>query len=226
VRLASRCDSGFRSTTAPTSTIKPTTTSSTTPAPLEDPGIYVDGVCPGNTTYDVHVCQTCRQSCHELQHIEQACTGVERSNRQCTNCSHCLASQYMAGKRCDGLTPIDTQNCTACTESCGATRWISKPGTGWNTSDIECSPCLTQCSPGHHLSKNYTGTDLTLAQCMPCRQCQVGTYRGPSWKPSHHGNLAMAMGSTTRRLTVCRALNVTQGAIRRPLTSPVMEGLS
>mmetsp|Transcript_77058 Transcript_77058/g.125076 ORF Transcript_77058/g.125076 Transcript_77058/m.125076 type:complete len:133 (-) Transcript_77058:1517-1915(-) len=132
----------------------------------------------------------------------------------------------MAGKRCDGLTPIDTQNCTACTESCGATRWISKPGTGWNTSDIECSPCLTQCSPGHHLSKNYTGTDLTLAQCMPCRQCQVGTYRGPSWKPSHHGNLAMAMGSTTRRLTVCRALNVTQGAIRRPLTSPVMEGLS
>lgn len=59
----------------------------------------------------------------------------------------------------------------------------------YRMSDIECSPCLTQCSPGHHLSKNCTGTDLTLAQCMPCRQCQVGTYRGPSWKPCNGNGL-------------------------------------
>ena len=144
-------------------------------------GQYIGGVCLGNSSSDTQTCEECRATCPEFMYISEPCTGVERQDRSCMNCTQCSPTQYIAGSKCDGTTTLDTTNCTDCQIRCGMHNWISKPCTGSTFSDIECSPCPERCGQGSRPTKRCNGSDLTPAHCVPCHRCPVGFYRGPSW---------------------------------------------
>ena len=134
------------------------------------PGSYISQPCEGHSGA---VCQPCTTTCPDGQYLQGRCPGNTSydvvSCEQCTfNCSE---GHYLSGNCTSGDLRYDAVTCMPCTESCSEGKFLNGNCSGHEYYDaVTCTECTSSCPVGFFLNGTCKGTELRY-DAVTCERC-------------------------------------------------------
>lgn len=125
----------------------------------------------GGITNNV-ICSQCTPHCQLPQYETTPCW--HGSNRECTNCTNCLSTQFAAVDCQEDNNATQDRQCAPCSPPCTGDTYESTPCGGNSPIDRECSPC--QACPAAQYQAVDCRANGNATQNRECRNCTERSY--------------------------------------------------